>query len=237
MSYMKLSLNLSSNLKVNLVLLILSVNVLSGCLLTREDIKTAKERKMLKSTVTTIQKQKADDQVKMDEFQNEFRSLNGRLEVAERDMLAYKSRLDEIDSKNNDKKKDKFVAFEEALLKLESHLNTLTLELNSLSQKVADNSRNKARAAKPSAAKKGNYRTATAMFKKGKWKEAIINYNKYRDLNPKGRRYAEATYKIGVSFQELGMKAEAKTLYNEIISRFSKTKEYKKAKYKLKSLK
>jgi TolA-binding protein len=84
---------------------------------------------------------------------------------------------------------------------------------------------------------KSTYETAEANFQKKAWKDAIVEYQKYRDRNPKGRHYSESTYKIGVCFQELGMRDEAKSFYSEVIAKFPKTKSADKAKIRLKQIK
>ena len=55
-------------------------------------------------------------------------------------------------------------------------------------------------------------------------------------MNPKGKRYADATYKIGMSFQELKLKDDAKAFYQEVIQKFPKSSEAKKAEVRLKKL-
>jgi TolA-binding protein len=64
---------------------------------------------------------------------------------------------------------------------------------------------------------------AEKLFKEKKWQQAILKYQEYRDRHPKGRNFAEATYKIGVCFQEIGMMKEARTFYEEVITRFPNT--------------
>jgi len=75
------------------------------------------------------------------------------------------------------------------------------------------------------------------MTQKKHWKEAIVAYEKYRSTNPTGKRYAEATYKIGASFHELGMKSEAKAFYAEVVEKFPKGEWAKKSNGRLKALK
>ena len=85
--------------------------------------------------------------------------------------------------------------------------------------------------------KKDTYDIAKEFFEKKDWKQAILNFQKYRDDNPKGVKLADATYKIGVSFQELGMKDEAKTFYDEVQVKYPKSEEARRAKIRLKGLK
>lgn len=68
------------------------------------------------------------------------------------------------------------------------------------------------------------------------WKGAVVIYQKYRDKYPKGKKFVEATYKIGICFKELKLKSEAKTFFDEVIEKFPSSPEAKKAKSQLKSL-
>jgi TolA-binding protein len=90
---------------------------------------------------------------------------------------------------------------------------------------------------KSSKKKSDTYETAQDLFAKKEWKQAILNFQKYRDENPKGAKFADATYKIGVSFQELGMKDEAKTFYEEVLNKFPKSEDAHRAKIRMKGLK
>ena len=81
------------------------------------------------------------------------------------------------------------------------------------------------------------FSAADELFKAGDFKKAALSFQKYREAQPKGKKFSEATYKLGVCFQELGMKDEAKTFFEEVIAKFSQSPEAKKAKSRLKSLK
>ena len=84
---------------------------------------------------------------------------------------------------------------------------------------------------------KTQFQAAEAAFEKKAWKEAILDYEKYRKAFPKGKEFPAATYKIGVSFQELGMADEARAFYEEVIAKFPKGKDAKSAQARLKALK
>lgn len=81
------------------------------------------------------------------------------------------------------------------------------------------------------------YDAAQDFFGKKEWKKAILSYQKYVDENSKGKNVADAKYKIGVCFQELGMKEEAMAFYEEVIANYSKAEAGKKAKIRLAKLK
>ncbi len=78
---------------------------------------------------------------------------------------------------------------------------------------------------------------AEASFNQKDYKKAILEFNQFRDENPKSKKLATATYRIAVSFHELGMKEEAKAFYQEIIEKYPKSAEVSKAKFRLKQLK
>ncbi|MBK9294536.1 MAG: tetratricopeptide repeat protein [Oligoflexia bacterium] len=48
---------------------------------------------------------------------------------------------------------------------------------------------------------------------------------------------AEATYKIGLCFTELGLKKDAKEFYKDVIEKYPKTSWAKKAKYRISQIK
>ncbi len=81
------------------------------------------------------------------------------------------------------------------------------------------------------------YDIAQDFFGKKEWKKAILSYQKYVDENSKGKNVADAKYKIGVCFQELGMKEEAMAFYEEVIANYAKAEAGKKAKIRLAKLK
>ena len=81
------------------------------------------------------------------------------------------------------------------------------------------------------------FQVAEVHFKNKEWKKAILSYQKYSEDSPKGKMVAEAKYKIGVSFQELGLKDEAIAFYEEVVAQFPATEIGKKAKFRLTQIK
>lgn len=211
------------------IIILLLVVLNTGCLLTRGEIKTAKERKNLANQVTSIQKKNADDQEMLEQLQEEFRILSGKQQQMEQDVYTVK----EDQRKQLENSDIKLKLFEQSILSLEQQINKLTLDLAALKVQRAKGSKS-ARAAKPS---KGNFKLAQELFYAEKWQKAILKYEKYRELNPRGRRYIESTYKIGVCFQKLKMNKAARTFYSEVIDKYPKSKEFPKAKERLSKLK
>ena len=64
---------------------------------------------------------------------------------------------------------------------------------------------------------------AKSLFKKESYENAISKFQKYRDENPKGNHYPEATFYIGQSFKSLKMPVEAKVFFKEIIKSYPKS--------------
>ncbi|MCB9025007.1 MAG: tetratricopeptide repeat protein [Bdellovibrionaceae bacterium] len=217
-------------MKVLLFFNLITMFFLSGCLTTRSQMK---EQSQLQSQVANIQESKADLDVRLQDFENQMREFNGRIEVLENDSRQFR----DYNGKTTERKKiddglleNKFKVIQEALLKIETELQRLSVELDSLRTKNTKKETS-------SSSNKGNYQQAESDFSKKKWKEAAVGYQKYRDLNSKGKYYADATYKIGVCFQEMGMKKEAKAFYEEIIEKYPKSHITSKAQYRLKNLK
>lgn len=174
-----------------------------------------------------------------------IRTLNGRVEGLE----------SQIESLNKDKaaktaeEAGRLQALQEALTKMDAQIQKLEAEqaakeaaknrvetvTRPSGARVQGSDKNEA-IAKPNATL-GTYEVAQGHFAQKEWKKAIFNYQKYTDESPKGKNIADAKYKIGVCFQELGMKEEAMAFYEEVIANYSKTEAGKKAKMRLKKLK
>lgn len=229
--------------KVTIIaLLSTAVMFLSGCLQTRNDIKEAETTQNLQSQLSTLQKNNADYVSRVEESLENSRQLNGRLEVIE-------NKLSKVENQDGQKKAEdshqlgelsqKVVLMQEALGKMENDLQALHAELNNVKSSANSNASSNLKASNGSGAEayKNLYDSAEGLFKEKKWKEAILQYDDYRSKNPKGKLIPDATYKTGVCFQELGMKDESKTFYQEVLTKFPKTDIAKKASIRLKSIK
>lgn len=204
-----------------------------SCLKTRTDIKETETKQVIAQQVTTLQKTNADTSNRIAELEQEVRELNGKVEVLENKISRQNPEnektmrgFSELVAESN----KKIAAYQEELIKQDTAIKQLTLEIENLklsqtktTEKVAE--------------KKDPHQLADEYFKQGDWKKAIIQYQKYRDENPKGKKVPDSTYKIAYSFSELGMKDEAKTFYEEVISKYPKSYEATKAKAKIKAMK
>lgn len=217
--------------------ILISLTVLSSCLKTREDIQSQEQQnvyseKMAENQIASQKEASKEIPIEapapIDEKDQLIRSLNGRVEVLENQL----SKLS-LDSEIKDKElSDKINLLQEGFTKLESQAsqdneeNPIAKEVESTAKKLPD-SKNKL----------DNYGLAQNFFSKKEWKKAILSYQKHTEENPKAKNVADAKYKIGFSFQQLGMKEEAMAFYEEVIATYSKTEAAKLAKSKLSKLK
>jgi TolA-binding protein len=219
----------------------------TGCLKTVNDIRSedgsssAEEQKQTASqqraekTVVVKEAPKAAATARFEEYDEQIRNLNGRMDTLENHLTqnsaaaqGEKASVTEM-AKYTDQK---FSAYEEELKKLDAKIAALSAELEKVKSQPAP-----AASTATAGKSKTSYDEAEGLFDAKKWKEAIVSYQKYRDQNPKGKMYADSTYKIGVCFQELKMKDEAKAFFEEVTAKFPKGKEAKKAAFRLKQLK
>lgn len=212
----------------HLVLLTALSLFLGGCLKSMGELRTNSDSPRRSAPQKEVKAPPAG--FKFEEYDEQLRQLSGRLDVIENHVsqlnAAHRGEKDDI-AREKKELSQKFVAYEEELKKLEIQMASLHEELNRLKQPAPT----------ASSSKKSSFEEAEQLFEAKKWKEAIVAFQKYRDANPKGKKYSEATFKIGACFQELGMKDEAKTFYTEVTTKFPKSKDSKKAASRLKALK
>ncbi len=218
------------------VSLFIATFFLTGCLKTRNDVRENEQRQVMQQQVVTLQRTNADVGTRFTDLEEEVRSLNGRVDVVENRLgkndVGVESAL-KASQQSNIELNQKLMALQEALVKMEKDIYALQAELQAVKAERVSAAAERA----SSNSKKDAFDVAQSYFDKKDWKQAILNYQKYRDENPKGGKFADATYKIGVSFQELGMRDEAKTFYDEVVNKYPKSDEARRAKIRLKSVK
>ncbi len=229
----------SLNLKNFLLTLTVSL-VFVGCsgLVTRGELKEADQKKTLQDQVSLIQRSHADQSNKFSDIDNDLRELTGRLEVLENKnhlSINEKEKLNKQNSETTQEQNRKIQLLQEELTRQDNQINMMMADINTLKSVISQ--QQAALKEESEKSKKDPYELAEDFFKANDWKKSILNYQKYRDSNPKGKHFADATYKIGVSFQELGMKDEAKSFFDEVITKFPNSGESKKAKTRIKNLK
>ncbi len=223
---------------IRFLLLSFSLLAFTGCLKTRTDVKDSDQRQVSQQQTTAVQRANAENSSKVSDLEEQIRYLTGRLEVLENKQATGSSNVEaaaKTAQQQAAESNQKNILLQEELTKMEAQIFQLNSDLQALKAERAATAQ--AAAAAAVTAKKDPYEAAQEHFEKKEWKKAILNYQKYRDENAKGKHYAEATYKIGVCFQELGMREESRTFYDEVISKFGKSEEARKAKTRLKALK
>lgn len=220
------------------VLILIILPFLSGCLMTRDDVNEENDRKVVAQQVTTLQKDHADEKMRTSELNEELRGVAGRLEALENKNSMSDKEKEKTKSANEaqfGEVNKKINALQEELQKIENQLGTLAQEIVRIDTKVPTKSSTSV-AVEPTNEKKLNHFSAGEdFFHQKDYKQAIVEYQKYRDLYPKGKRFDAATYRIGMSFKNLGMNEEAKTFFEEVQSKFPDSKFAKAAKEQLKS--
>lgn len=214
-----------------LVFTILISFVFAGCIQTRRDIEKSESSKEL----VQMQAQKDSLENQVSDLQTDLRDMMGRLGTLEKQRLDEVEQGKESDDTTTQKNEERIKAYEETIVMLESQVKDLQVETAAL-KKLALNSIASKKSRSKAKAPRGPFYVAEASFKTKDWQKAITGYQSYREKYPKGRKYKDATYKIGVCFQELGMLTEAKAFFDEVIERYPKTSEARKAQRRLKSL-
>lgn len=221
--------------KLTVAIILGSSFLLTACpLMTRTDVKEAEQKKQMQDQVITLQRTAADSNSRFAEVDNDLRNIIGKVEVLE----------NRIGQTSNDREKSdqslkleitelskRVLILQEEISRLDGQVSSLQSELATVKAGAADSKK------ESSSVKKNAYDEGEDHFEKKDWKKAILSYQKFRDSNSKNKKFADATYKIGVCFQELGMKDEAKTFYDEVIEKFPNSGEAKRARTRLKSLK
>lgn len=210
---------------------------LSGCLQTRTDVKAGEQGKVLQQQVSTLQKTNADVSSRFEEAEEQIRFLNGRVEALENQISQTKHESESVKRSSSEtiqSQAQKMSILQEALTKMELEQDKMRSEMQALKSALQAES---APAASVPAQFKNTFDVAEALFAKKDFRQAILEYQKYREKFPKGKNVTVATYKMGVCFQELGLKDDAKAFYEEVISKSPKSDEAKKSKVRLQKLK
>ncbi|PIT99950.1 MAG: hypothetical protein COT74_07475 [Bdellovibrionales bacterium CG10_big_fil_rev_8_21_14_0_10_45_34] len=212
---------LARSLKPSILVALLGVGV-TGCLKTRDEIGEADQKRQYSEQVSQAQKKQAEQQAEYIGLEESVRQLNGRIEELDHKLLSLQENK-EVDStaEKLDRLIEQMKLFEERLGKLESGAPASS-SVQAAAEKSSSGSL---------------WKESESLFRGKEWKKAITSYQKFRETYPKDELWSEATYKIGVCFQELGMKVEAKAFYQEVKQKASKSRAGKKAAYRLNQMK
>lgn len=223
-----------------LLLLISIAVVLSACPLTTRDEMEQNEQKEFRNQLSSMQKSKADTELKYADLQNDIRVIAGRTDALDHNIQM-------VNQKNRQEIEELKKAVEtqnEKVKLLQSHLEAtetrLTAAINALSGGAVAPSKEEPVVEKKSKGKEKEVsplEEAEGHFSSKDFKKAIVKFQNYIDKNPKGKAVAEATYKIGVCFAELGLKKDAKEFLKDVVDNYPSSAWAKKAKFRLSNLK
>ncbi|MBC7741102.1 MAG: tetratricopeptide repeat protein [Bdellovibrionaceae bacterium] len=247
-------------MKLKLAIILLLAVSFTACLKTRAEMGEEEQSQVYQRKNVDNQKEAAKNSqisskgqatsTAIDERDDTIRTLNGRVESLENQINS----LQKEKSATSEQETQRLQLLQEALAKMEAQIHKLESEqaLNNMAAPRAEPSAPPTKAHKMNSSDKnaaiekgsaasggatGPYDNAQDFFMKKEWKKAILNYQKYVDESPKGKNVADAKYKIGVCFQELGMKEESMAFYEEVIANYAKSDAGKKSKIRLAKLK
>lgn len=249
---------MSSNTCAKLFISIAVTFVFSSCLMTRSEVGEGEQSQIYsKKNANNQNASAADSQLNqkpggttatVDERDDLIRALNGRVENLENQISAAHNEKSSASAQDA----QKIALLQEALIKMEAQIKTLEAEqIQRKAQQEAAalaakneeppvkivKKNGKDPVAKPGEKSSNSYELAQGFFANKEWKRAILNYQKYVEDHPKGKDVSDSKYKIGVCFQELGMKEEAMAFFEEVVANYGKTDAGKKAKIRLAKLK
>ncbi len=221
-----------------------------SCLQTRSDLGANQQSQVYHKKNAENQNAEAETVVpKIDERDELIRTLNGRVESLEGQLQQIQKEKQTSQSAVNPDTQ-KIALLQEALAKMELQLQRLegsadkpvsaaispSAGTKSSDANVKIKKDNKPAATVVATKKQNPFEIAETHFQSKEWKKAILSYQAYVEEFPKGKSVAEAKYKIGVCFQELGLKDEASAFYEEVVAGYAKTESGKKAKIRLSAL-
>ncbi len=237
-------------MKFQILILLVSAFILPSCLKTRSEYGATQQSQIYRKKNIENQNSESETVIpKIDERDELIRNLNGRVESLESQLQQLqKEKIAAQQTVSPDAQK--VLLMQDALMKMELQIQKLEGEKSTsattatashkASEKSSDsnlgiNKENTAQSAK-SSAKQSAFDIAEEHFEKKEWKKAILSYQASVEEFPKGKTVAESKYKIGVCFQELGLKDEASAFYEEVIAQYPKQESGKKAKIRLATL-
>lgn len=218
------------------ILTLLSIG-LSLCLFGCDSLKlrqgsTRSSYKKESPQVMALRKQVADLKAKNLAYEEQFRLSTGKVEELE----ILNRRIEDSTKKRLGEESEELQAYKESVSELVAEKKRLELEV--LKLKEENKKANlEIKAAKRSA--KDHLDAGGKFFEDKKWSEAAAEFQSFREKtsNKKNEDYALSTYKIGVCFQELGLKKEARTFYKSVVAKHKKTRASKFAQYRLENMK
>lgn len=185
----------------------------TACLQTRADLRREPDVRQQ----TKVQKEVQTDS-RFEEVNKDFRQLYGRVETVENQL-------------NQVKDNDKLRALEMKVQGMETKISLLEATVSDLNNKAKKEAAAPVKKQEEDGLTEGN-----RLYSEKKWEDAILAFEEFRKNNSKSKFYPEATFKIALCFQNLGLKDDAKAFYKEVVDKYPSSKEAGLAKSKLKKI-
>lgn len=234
-----------------ILLCIAMTTIASGCLKTRAQLKEDGDPardETIPGQITEVQPQ---GQYIIDEIKSEITRLTGRIEDLERARQEAMSTNTAAEQEQAKKLEERVVQLEqaqasmiEAIKKIQASLpmpdETEVFEkgkahlLSKEYEPAIDALTAYLKNPKGKHAEEATILRGDAYYELKQYKKAIIDYSKLPEKFQKSKRIPAALFKIGLSFEALGLKEDAKSFFQELTDKYPKSAEAKKAKPKLK---
>lgn len=217
---------------IKLIFALTAVLFLSACLKTRSEVGGNYQSQVYSKKQAENQRhqnQEPTEVATVDEKDELIRTLNGRVESLENQIAIIQKEKQE----NPDGQKIQLL--QESLVKMEAQIAKLESDVAG-AKAVAQVTPTQAGVAAKGGAKT-SFDVAQDYFSKKDFKNAILEYQKFVDSKSKSKHVPEAKYKIGLSFESMGLKDEAQSFYEEVAAQHGGTEFGKKAKQKIAKLK
>lgn len=222
--------------------------LLSGCLKTRAQLKDedsdAPESKSV-PVANEVKEVKPQGQYVLDEIKSEITRLTGRIEDLEHstkqgtpgpDAQKQEKRITELEQAQATmietiKKLQATVPVADSVELFEKGRNQFqakdfTNAIEAFSEYL--------KAQKAKFAEDAHFLRGESYFQQKLYKKAILDFSKFPEKFMHSKKLPAALYKIGLAFEALGMKEDAKGFFQEIVDKYPKSSEAKKAKAKIK---
>lgn len=242
-------------MKKNLIVIItLALTILSqsGCLKTRAQLRDESDHPEVSNPIPLEPVQDVQPQGKyaIDEMKSEMTQMEGRIEELERvqkeaasssPLSSIREDLKKLDLRITDLEKNQALTLENVKKIQESSSVSDPDEVFSQAKSLYENSKYNEAAGvfstylkMPKAKEKqeATFLRGECYFKNKEYKKAIVDYSKFSEKWTHSKRSPEALYRIGQSFDALGMREEGKSFYQEVIEKYPKSPEAKKLKKK-----
>jgi tol-pal system protein YbgF len=226
------------------------VFVLSSCLKTRRQIRDEPEEDLRPTPVQPVQDVQPQGQYVIDEIKSEITRLVGRVEDLERqaneprpapnaeELKRLEARVAQLETAQTE--------MLESAKKASEPKTASPEELNELFKKAkgqfedldyensAETFAAYLKSPKAKRVEEATFLRGEAYLNLKQHKKAIVEYSKISEKFPHSSKMPEVLYKIGLCFDALGMKEDSKGFYQEVVDKYPKSNEAKKAKKKLK---